>query len=467
VPLARADVAGKTEDAPPPAEEKKPDPRAVFVAWLGQRLPAGGEIVDEPGKPIRVRHEVKKGDSWLGLAKAYLDLTDVYVEQDLARALEKDNGKPKAFPAPGSKVEITHLVTEPFKSADEERLGLPEDKNLRGIYVRGSLASVGLYAQVLDEMHKRGMNMIVLDAKDYDGPLTYASKVPLAVESGATKGALIRDFARAIRFAHWRGIRVSVRIACFEDEIMAKFRKDLSVQAKWGGAYPIGWLDPSNEDAQQYVIDLAKEAMDMGADEINLDYVRYPVLGVKGADFKLADKKLTKVEVITNFVKKVHEITKARKVALSLDVFGVIAEGKRVDIDALGQDPPMLAPHAEALCPMVYPSHYAPGYYGFDIPGNHPEIVGMATKKILELIAKANGTDGGAKDGAVIRPWVQAMAYKSPEFGPQYLAAELKSAIENGAHGWLMWNPGQGYAVAWNAVRPKPQTAVASGASAN
>jgi hypothetical protein len=449
--VARATPATSDPTAAP--EAAKPDPRAVFAAWLTARLPAGGEIVDEAPAPIRVVHAAKKGDTWLAIARAYLDLTDVYMEQDLARALQKDNGQKdgkQAGPAPGARVEITHLVTGPFKSADDERLGLPPDRALRGIYVRGSLASIGMYTQVLDEMQKRGMNMIVLDAKDYDGPLTYASKVPIAVESGATKGALIRDFARAIRFAHARGVRVSVRIACFEDEIVAKFRKDLSVQAKWGGAYPIGWLDPNNEGAQQYAIDLANEAMDMGADEINLDYVRYPVLGVKGADFKLQEKKLTKVDVITGFVKKVHAVTQARKVALSLDVFGVIAEGKRVDIDALGQDPPLLAPHAEALCPMVYPSHYTAGYYGFEIPGNHPEIVGMGTKKIIDLIDKA-----GVKGGAAVRPWVQAMPHKSPEFGPQYLATELKSATDNGALGWLMWNPGQGYGVAWAAVRPR------------
>src|SRR5262249_50531791 len=151
------------------------------AAWLKERLPAGGALVDEPGQPLRVTHEVKKGDTWLTIAKAYLHLSDVYVEQDLARELEKDNGKPKGGPKPDETVRITHLVKEPFKSGDDERIGWPEDKNLRGIYVRGSLASMGLYTQVLDEMQKRGMNLIILDAKDYDGPLTYASKVPLAV----------------------------------------------------------------------------------------------------------------------------------------------------------------------------------------------------------------------------------------------------------------------------------------------
>jgi hypothetical protein len=151
----------------------------------------------------------------------------------------------------------------------------------------------------------------------------------------------------------------------------------------------------------------------------------------------------------------VHEVTKARGVPLSLDVFGVIALGKRIDIDALGQDPPVLAPECEALSPMVYPSHYAKGFMGWDEPGDHPEIVGMGTKGMVEQIEKA-----GVKGGAIIRPWVQAMYYKSPTYGPNYLGQELKSASDGGGMGWLMWNPGQDYEYAWRAV--KKTAAVAS-----
>src|SRR5262249_27340869 len=158
---------------------------------------------------------------------------------------------------------------------------------------------------------------------------------------------------------------------------------------------------PSNEGAQNYVIDLAKEAMDSGADEIQLDYVRYPVLGVGGADFHLKERNLRKVEVIRDFVRRVHEVTHARGVPLSLDVFGVIAFGKRIDIDALGQDPPLLAPECEILSPMVYPSHYDKGFMGWETPGDHPEIVGMGTKMMIEQIERA-----GVKGGAKIRPWL-------------------------------------------------------------
>jgi len=255
----------------------------------------------------------------------------------------------------------------------------------------------------------------------------------------------VKSRPRTIRFVHAKGIRVAMRVSCFEDEFVSKAKPELAVVSLWKRPYRIGWLDPANEGAQAYIIELVKEAMDAGVDEIQLDYIRYPVLGIKGADFDATKGKTKKTIVIRDFVRRVHELTQARKVPLSLDIFGVVAEGQRADIDMLGQDPNLLAPECEALSPMVYPSHYAPGYEGFEIPGNHPEIVGIGTRKILSLIRKF-------KKQTVVRPWLQAVDYHSPAYGPQYLAAEVKHAIAGGGTGWLMWNPAQTYTVTWNAI---------------
>ena len=453
-PPATTAATTTAEPAATTPETKKPDAsedaRAKLVAWLKKEMPAGGEVVDEPGKPVGVVHVAKKGELYELIARHYVELTDIYLTADLFKELRKVNKVKVSEAREGERVVIPAIVSAAPKSADDERLGWPEDKVLRGVYVRGGPAASHLYEEILQESARRGMNLIVLDAKDYDGWVTYPSKVPLANESGATKNAPIRNLARTIRFAHKYGVRVAVRIACFEDEILAKFRGDLSVQAKWGKPYKIGWLDPYVDGAQSYVIDLAKEAMDAGADEIQLDYVRYPVLGIKGADFKIEERNTTKVEVITKFVRRVHEVTKARNVKLSLDVFGVIAEGKRIDIDMLGQDPAMLAPECDALSPMVYPSHYSVGYRGFQNPGNHPEIVGYGTKGTIDQIRA-----GGVTGGAVIRPWLQGMSYKQDNFSPKYVGDQMKSSEANGAHGWLIWNPGQGYAATWSALPPK------------
>jgi hypothetical protein len=200
--------------------------------------------------------------------------------------------------------------------------------------------------------------------------------------------------------------------------------------------------------AQEYAIDLVREALEAGVDEIQLDYVRYPVLGIENADFGLDLKAnpRAKVDVISRFVDRVHAVTSAKHVPLSLDVFGVIAFGHQVDIERLGQDPAELAKRCEFLSGMVYPSHYDPGFMGFDAPGDHPELAGMGVKGMREYI-EANG-GGHAK----MRPWLQAMRHKSTTYSPGYIQQEIQTSTRAGATGFLLWNPGQIYDFSFRAL---------------
>jgi len=424
---------------------------AQYIAWLKGLVPAGDEVVDNgEASPVDVLHTVAHGEIPATLAHAYIALANVYFEADFATEIAKSARKEGGF-LPGHKIHVPHLVAAPFKSADDERMGWPDDKAIRGLYIRGGTVARPFFLFILDQMAKRDINTIVLDGKDYDGPVTFVSKAPLAVETGAAKGAPIRDLSRVIRFVHDKGIRVVLRVACFDDEFMSKAKPELSVQSKWGKPYPIGWLDPNNEGAQNYILSLVQEGLDAGADEIQLDYVRYPVLGIKGADFHLDEIKKTKIEVIRDFVRRAHTLTAARHVPLSLDLFGVVAQGRRIDIDALGQDMAVLAPECEAFSPMVYPSHYSTGFYGWANPGDHPEIVGIGVKGSLDQIKNADQT----RPLALVRPWIQAEDYKTTTYSPQYLKDEIRASDSQGGTGWLMWNPTQEYGFAWAAVPPK------------
>jgi hypothetical protein len=335
------------------------------------------------------------------------------------------------------------------------RIAAPTEP-VKGIYVRGVTAGGHGYGALLDRVARHGMNAIVLDVKDYDGKLTYPSKVPLAAESDAVKGAPIDSFAGAVRLAHDRGIRVIARVSCFNDQLMAKAHPGMAIRGVSGHPYRNGWLDPKNERAQGYVADLVKEAIGAGVDEIQLDYVRFPVIGMKNIDYGLDTKHdpTAKVAVITRFVEKIHGITRAHGVPLSLDVFGVVAFGKRADVENLGQDPNELSKHCEFLSAMVYPSHYDAGFMGFDEPGAHPELVGLGVKHMREGMAAAEPGAHGPR--AKIRPWLQAMRFNSPNYGAGYIQTEIKSGDEAGASGWLLWNPGQRYDVAWSAVPARP-----------
>lgn len=436
------------------AVSKKPRaPIAKELRWVIGRLPAGGALTDGGTSVV---HTVRTGETWRSIADMYLELTSVYDVQDLAKAIADENlPATKNGPTPGRKLRIPKVLAAAPKTGAAERIGLPKDDVLKGLYVRGVTAGARTYPAFLDRVAAHGMNAIVLDVKDYDGPLTYPSKVPLAIEAGATHKPPMRSYARAIRFAHARGLRVIARVSCFNDQLMAKAHPGMAIRGVSGHVYRNGWLDPKNERAQAYAIDLVNEAIDAGADEIQLDYVRFPVIGMKNIDFGLDTRKNpnAKVDVITRFVERVHAITRARGVPLSLDVFGVIAFGKKVDIQNLGQDPVELAKHAEFLSAMVYPSHYDEGFMGLEQPGDHPELVGMGVKHMrAEMLERGLDLDKVAK----IRPWLQAMRHKSSNYGPGYIQDEIRSGDKAGATGWLLWNPGQVYDVAWRAV-PKQE----------
>ncbi len=437
-PVTVASVAVQ-HDAPPP--------RDLMLEWVEAKLPQGGSAARSDSGALVVTHQGGAKDTVYSVAKEYLALTATYLAEDLAKHIAKANGIALAMnPSVANKtITIPDVLSEPYKSPEEERLAWPEDKALRAIYLGGRDA-LGTWESTLDHLKARDMNAVILDGKAYMGEITYPSKVDVAVKDKAIAGAQIEDLSRTIRFAHQRGVRVIMRISCFHDPWSAAKAPDLSIKGYWGGPYPIGWLDPGDERAQKYIFDLMEEEIALGADEINLDYVRYPVQGGLGnADFHLKDTGRTRISVITDFVKKAHAITQAHHVPLSVDIFGVTSTGTRQDIEALGQDIPLLSPNVEALMPMVYPSHYDKGFYGFAEPGNHPEIIAIGTKAAVQKAHTGN---------AVVRPWLQAFNWKSPEYSPKYLAQETVEAKNGGGTGYAMWNPGGYYGDAWTAIAP-------------
>jgi hypothetical protein len=436
---AQASEAATPPDAPPDAGRDGGE--GSFAAWLNARLPKGGAVAPSPdGSRLRILHRVGAGDTVQSIADAYLDLTDVYSAKELAGILAKEH---KGLEVGGT-VEIPHLLTAPYKEPDEDRIGWPKDRVLRGVFITGAYAQIR-WVDTLDKLAARKLNAVVLDGKDYQGPVNYPTKVPVAVETHAYVDPKIPDLARAIRFAHARGIVVIMRIPCFHDPWAAKHAPRLSLMGNWGGPFPMGWLDPTNVEAQDYVIGLVKESIDAGADEIQLDYVRFPVQAQSINSAVMPKPNGARSRANRDFIHRVHEVTSEKHIPLSLDIFGVTATGDQSDIDKLGQDIGTISEEAEALSPMVYPSEYAPGYRGFTQPGNHPEIIGIGTKAAVAKLKAAKN------EKTIIRSWLQASGYKSTNYGPDYILKEAKSAEANGGVGWLLWNPGCDYWAAWRA----------------
>lgn len=441
---------------PAPPEAPAAPAEDSLAGWLAARVPKGGAVSTRPDGTIAVEHTVQDNESLSDVAGAYVDLTQIYLADDLARAIREENQLPKnPSLEKGNKLRIPEILSALPKSPAEGRLGWSDTDALRGVYVRAFVAARKGFLPMLDTMAARGMNLVVIDVKDANGRITYPSKVPFANEIGATSSPQIKNLARTIEFAHARGIRVAMRIVCFQDDLLSRKRGDLAVQHVQKRPLYIGWMDPANEVVQNYVVDLATEAIEAGADEIQLDYVRYPVEHVENADFHLRERNLKRTEVIRDFVRRVHTVTQAHSVPLSVDIFGIVAEGVRTDIENLGQDPALLARECEALSPMVYPSHYPRGFHGYDEPGDHPELVRVGVSNLLNLIRKHKPRQKEVeepRERAVVRPWIQGMPWHAPSFGPQYIADQVGHADKAGATGWMVWNPGQDYTATWQGI---------------
>lgn len=434
-----ASASDSAAPAAPSATQAAEAPPPSLLDFIKSKLPPNGTATESNGV-VTVTATAGPKDTAMTIARAFLDVSDIYLYDDLAAEISKTQA---VFP--GKKINIPKVITEPWKDPEHERMAWPADKALRGIYLGGIYANHPLQ-QTLERMKARNINAIVLDGKDYTGPIEYPTKVQVAIDNGAAAHPPIADLSRTIRFAHKYGIYVIMRISCFHDPWTSVHSPKLSIQSKFGKPYPIDWLDPANPDAQQYILDLEQEEIGLGADEIQLDYVRFPVQkGLGNAVLPPADG--TREKVLTAFVHKAHEISQAHHVPLSLDIFGVTTTGTIVDTHNLGQDIGLLSKESEAVSPMVYPSHYDKGFLGFEEPGNHPEIIRIGTESGVHRIEKAGG-------GAVVRPWLQAFMWRSPEYGPKYLAQETVEAKKGGGTGWLMWNPGCSYWDAWKALPP-------------
>lgn len=419
-----------------------PSSPTELAEFFRAHLPKGGSVASD--SPVKVTHTVAAGESFTSIAAAYLPLSELYTAAELASAIGKKNPSGAIV---GKSIEIPGLVTRVVHDdPKEERLGWPEDRALRGVFITGPYAGIK-WVETLDKLQERGLNAVVLDGKDYEGYINYPSKVPLVAETNAIH-LHIPDLARAIRFAHWRGIRIILRIPCFHDPWTDKHAKDARMSIKFaptGKPIHVDWLDPTNVEAQDYAIALAKEGIEAGADEIQLDYVRFPVhLSSKIA---VLPAKEERPGIIRDFVKRVHEVTSSNGVALSLDFFGVAATGDPNDILYLGQHIPTVAPAADAISLMSYPSHYNKGYMGFPEPGEHPEVVGIGNTAALKLI-KPTGAS------TIFRTWLQAFPLRSANYGPAYVVAEAKSAESTGGVGWLMWSPACEYSAVWSGFPP-------------
>ncbi|GEM_PF-1867026 len=313
-------------------------------------------------------------------------------------------------------------------------------KNIRAIYLTGYSASEKKLPRFLDYVSRNGLNAIVFDIKDITGYITYPSNVKM-VKENQDYHVPIKNLENLVRKLHDRGLYSIARISQFQDLFMAKKMPQWSLKYKNGHSYNVkgqpAWMDPANEEIQEYNLRIIHEVLQSGVDEIQLDYIRYPTDGDwRNVSYRKIQSYDQKPVVITKYLQRVHSLAKAYSVKVSIDVFGVVAWQEPADILSTGQDLKIMSQAADIISPMLYPSHFGDVFSGIQNPADSPEyFLYQGCIRVKSIIP----------DSVLIRPWIQAFPMKVSSYNGSYITRQIAGTYRSGARGYMMWNASNKY----------------------
>lgn len=324
---------------------------------------------------------------------------------------------------------------------------------VRGIYVTGNSAGGSRFDDLLSLVDSTDLNAMVIDIKEDHGNLTFTPDKDSPFADIAMN--YISDPKAMMKTLEEKEIYPIARIVVFKDSVLAQERPDLSFTENgdvWVNNKGEAFVNPFEKEVWEYNVDIAKLAVEMGFQEIQFDYVRFPEgfenkdeqLNYSMGDYQNLDMNNIKkrVEAVTDFVAYAREELSQYDVDVSVDIFGYAATIE--ETPGIGQNFSKISENVDVISSMIYPSHWT-SYFGIEKPDTEPY-------RLVDEYAKVeNEILGALEDQPVSRPWLQDFEapwlYSGPtkQYGKAEVEAQIKGLYENGIDEFLLWNAGNVY----------------------
>lgn len=369
----------------------------------------------------------------------------------------------------------------------------PLPEAVKAIYMTACAAGTPSFRERLVKLiEETEINSIVIDIKDYSGTIAFnpeASELKPAWGAAKCGATDMKDFVATL---HAKGVYVVARLTVFQDPYYAKVRPDLAVKKAdgvtvWKDHKGLSFIDVGAKEYWDYIVLLSRDAYNLGFDEINFDYVRYPSDGpmqdiafthtkpYPGDDamqanleafFEYLNDKLDDEKIFSTYR---HENTGRASSTpwTSVDLFGMTTTN--FDDLSIGQVQDRAAAYFDFVAPMVYPSHYPKSFLGLGNPNDYPyKVVYYAMKSgVNRMLASTTPMQGflhkrvGTSTPAVytkpiytgdkFRTWIQDFDYGG-DYNAEDVRAEIQASYDAGVNSWMIWDPGNIYTRA--ALRP-------------
>ncbi|MFC2165680.1 putative glycoside hydrolase [Acidobacteriota bacterium] len=330
---------------------------------------------------------------------------------------------------------LVHLLVLSFSipAHSAEKPGI-----VRGVYFPSSILYGRSFEGIVHYMEAAGLNLAVLHVKDPMGRLFWKTKNAMAVEMGASTGR--GSLEASVRTLKQKGIWTAAKLDVFQDSLLVVNHPELGVANSdtgqlWADKKGLHWANPYDRRVWEYTIALCLELIEIGFDEIQFDYVRFPSDGnMSTIEYPVILEGTRHAECIGQFLAFANSKLKPAGAVISVDLFGLTA-WKTGDF-GVGQVLDKIAPHVDVLCPMLYPSHFPKNFLSLKNPGQYPYKI---YKLSLDEMTKRTDKQ--------IRPWIQGFWYS-----PEEINAQLQGVADSGTQSWTVWSPSGRYAKTFNAL---------------
>ena len=301
-----------------------------------------------------------------------------------------------------------------------------ENDQIRGIYLNGYLFNNPSKRESIEKiLTNTDVNTLVIDVKTDNGHILFDTEIDEVIYLNNERVKFTKNDLQELR--EIKDIYLVGRLVVFQDPLFAKvFPNEAVFDSRLNKPYSQNgqfFLDPSSKKAQDYIINIAIESCRLGFDEIQYDYIRYPDSSSKFMQFDTKNDFENRVSNINSFLSKSRQLLHNEGCLLSADTFGYILTNKQDG--GIGQNLETIVENVDFISPMVYPSHYTNGSFGYQNPNEHPyEVITAALTDALD-----RGVD---KDK--IRPFLQGFWHSNEDIRNNIKAA---SDLEMD---WLIWN---------------------------
>ncbi len=363
---------------------------------------------------------------------------------------------------------------------------VPLPAQVKAIYMTSCVAGTPSFRErLITLIDETEINAVVIDIKDFSGTISFPPESQAWVPAWQSARCGTADMRELVARLHEKGIFTIARVTVFQDPFYTSIRPDLAVKRAdgvtvWKDHKGLSFIDVAAKDYWDHIIALSKDVYNLGFDEINYDYIRYPSDGPMtdiafthsnaspyGKDkqanleafFQYLNERLDDEALFADY-RHEHTGRASSTPWTSADLFGMTTTN--FDDLSIGQVLDRAVPYFDFVAPMVYPSHYPDNYLGLGDPNDHPyQIVHHAMLSgVNRLKAPTTPMQGflhervGTTTPAVytkpvypaskLRTWIQDFDY-----GGDYDATDVRNQIQAsydaGVNDWMIWAPSNIY----------------------